>query len=209
MQGLQVSDTGNKPRTKMNFSFVFMGSTHGFLDDFSKQKEIINKINPEIVLSEELEEYNLDSKRKYKIFLDKRYVSEMTAFEEIKKLTTLCFNKNINLVGIDFKNFGLDKSLQIKIKKQKRLTSEENVRLQKILEKREKRYLEKINTYKQKTKKTLVVIVGCWHLRDKSPLLKKLKNYKIIAPYDEKGKIMLRPSQSKIVTYYEKIENEK
>jgi len=182
----------------MNFSFIFMGSTHSFVDDFSKQEEIIWSVKPEFVLNEELEDLKLDTEDKFKEILEKKFISDMTSFDEVEKLIKLCFEKKINLIGIDFHNFGFDKSLQKKIKNQEELTKEEEERLNKIVEEREKHHLSKILEYKSKTKLPIVIILGCWHLRKDSLLRKRLKNYKIIAPLDKNGEVLFEPSNKEI-----------
>ena len=182
----------------MEHLVIFIGSTHSFLNDFLKQEEIIKSLNPEFVLSEELEDLELDSKEKFKEIFKKRYFSEMTPFDEVEKLIKLCFEKKINLIGIDFHNFGFDEALQNKIKNQKELTENEEKNLNKIIQKREERHLSKILEYKEKTNKSIVVIIGCWHLRKDSLLRKKLKNYKIIAPLDENGEVLFEPTNKKI-----------
>ncbi len=182
----------------MNLSFIFIGSTHSFLDDFSKQKKIIESIKPEFVLNEELENLRLDSESKFKEILKKEFISEMTTFNEVEKLIRFCFENKINLIGIDFYNFGFNKNLQDKIKNQKELTKEEEKTLNEIINKREEHHLSKILEYKEKTKRPIVVIVGCWHLRKDSLLRKKIKNYKIIAPLDENGEVLFEPSDKEI-----------
>ena len=190
----------------MNFSFIFIGSTHSFVDDFSKQEGIINLVKPEFVLSEELENLELDSEDKFKELIKKKSISNMTSFDEVEKLVRLCFNKKIKLVGIDFHNFGFDKNLQKKIKNQEELTKEEEELLEKITKKREKHHLSKILEYKSKTKLPITIILGCWHLRKDSLLRKRLKNYKIIAPLDENGEVLFEPS-NKEIKYGEIISN--
>lgn len=191
----------------MNFSFIFIGSTHSLIDDFSKQKEIISSIKPEFVLSEELEDLKLDTEDKFKKILEKKSISDMSSFDEVEKLIKLCSEEKIKLIGIDFHNFGFDKNLQRKIKNQKELTKKDEERLNKIVEEREKLHLLKILEYKSKTKLSLVIILGCWHLRKNSLLRKKLKNYKIIAPLDENGEVLFEPNNSEI-KYGEIISNE-
>ena len=185
----------------MNFSFIFIGSTHSFLDDFSKQKEIIKLVKPEFVLSEELENLKLDTEDKFKELLKKKTISNMTSFDEVERLIRLCFDNKIKLIGIDFHNFGFDDYLQKKIKNQEELTKEEEGRLDEITKKREVYHLSKILEYKEKTIRPLVIILGCWHLREDSLLRKKLKDYKIIAPIDDKGKVMFAPSKNKQIKY--------
>jgi hypothetical protein len=191
----------------MDLSFIFIGSTHSFLDDFSKQKEIINVINPEFILSEELEDLKLEDVDQFKEILEKKFISDMTSFGEVEKLVKLCFEKKIKLIGIDFHNFGFDENLQRKIKNQKELTKEEEEKLDKLVEKREKYHLSKILEYKSKTKLPIIIILGCWHLRKNSLLRKRLKNYKIIAPIDNSGEILLEPN-NKDIKYGEIISNE-
>jgi len=191
----------------MDLSFIFIGSTHSFLDDFSKQEEIISAINPELVLNEELENLKLDTEDKFKEILDKKFISNMTSFDEVEKLIKLCFEKKISLIGIDFYNFGLDKNLQKKIKNQEELTKEEEKTLNEIINKREEHHLSKILEYKEKRKLPIVIILGCWHLRKNSLLRKRLKNYKIIAPLDENGEVLFEPS-NKEIKYGEIISNE-
>lgn len=182
----------------MDLSFIFIGSTHSFLDDFPKQKEIIGLIKPELVLNEELENLKLDTEGKFKEILKKKFISEMTSFNEVEKLIRFCSKNKINLIGIDFYNFGFDKNLQNKIKNQKQLTKEEEEKLNRLVEKREKYHLSKILEYKSKIKIPIIIILGCWHLRKDSLLRKKLKNYKIIAPLDENGEVLFEPSDNEI-----------
>lgn len=192
----------------MNFSFIFIGSTHGFLDDFSKQKEIIDAVKPEFVLNEELENIKLESEEEFEEFIKKRHFSNMTSFEEVKKLVDLCFNRKIKLIGIDFHNFGFNINLQKKVKNQEELTKEEEKELNNITKLREEHHLSKILDYKEKTNKPLVIILGCWHLRGNSLLRKKLKNYKIIAPLDKKGKVLFELSKKEKIKYGEIISND-
>ena len=104
---------------------IFLGDTHGFIDDFKKQKEVIDQIKPEFVLVEKLENISLKSKKDYLIIIKNKKLSNMTSFGEVEKLIKFCYNKGIKLIGIDFKNFGFGKNLQIKIKKQEKLSSKE------------------------------------------------------------------------------------
>lgn len=187
----------------MDSPFIFIGSTHSFLDDFLKQKEIITLIKPEFVLSEELEDLELDSEEKFKNILKKRHFSNMTSFDEVKELISFCFNKEIKLIGIDFHNFGFNVILQRKIKNQEKLTNEEENEINRITLLREKCHLSKILEYKEKTKKPLVIILGCWHLRANSLLRKRLKDYKIIAPLDKNGEVLFEPDEKEKIRYGE------
>lgn len=205
----QASNIGCKHylEQRMNFSFIFIGSTHSFIDDFSKQEEIIKLTDPKFVLSESLEDLKLDSEEKFKEILKKRVVSNMTSFDEVKKLIELCFDKKINLVGIDLHNFGLDDNLQRKVKNQEELTKEDEGKLDKIIKLREQLHLSRILEYRKKTTHTIIVIVGCWHLRQGSLLRRNLKNYKIIAPVDKSGEVLLAPDENKEIRYGEIVSN--
>ncbi len=207
----QASNIGckNKPFIKMNFSFVFIGTTHGFIDDFIKQKEIINLINPEFVLCENLENLFLDTKKKFEDILKNKTVSNMTSFDEIKNLIELCYNKNIKLIGIDLANFGFDEILQKKINKQEKLSKDEEKKIEDILKLRDKIHLDKTLEYKNKTNRPLVIIIGSWHLREHSFLRDSLDNYKIFFPCDNKGNLLIEPGKDKKIEYCEIIKNDK
>jgi len=192
----------------MDSSFILIGSTHGFIEDFLKQKEIILNVKPEFVLSEELENIALISNDTFEDFLKKEEMSNMTSFKEVEKLSLLCFENNIKLVGIDFENFGYNKNLQRKLKNKEEFSKEEGEELDKIISQRERKHLEMILRYKKKTSKPLVIVVGCWHLRKDGLLLKKLKDYKIIHPCDERGELLLSPGENKNIGYKEITSND-
>lgn len=191
----------------MEFSFVILGCTHGFIDDFLKQKELIQLIKPEFVLCEELENLELDSREKFNELFQKKKISEMTPFGEVERLVRLCFNKGIKLIGIDFKNFGFNNNLRKKIKNNEELTKSEEEELKNTLEFREKTHLDKILEYDKKTFRPIIVILGSWHLRKNSLLRKKLKNCKIILPCDKNNKPLFKPPKDKNVKYLEIIQN--
>lgn len=189
----------------MDISFIFIGSTHGFIDDFSKQKEIIELEKPDFVLSEELEDLQLDSKEKFDELFKNKIISNMTSFNEVKKLVKLCFEKDIKLIGIDFRNFGFDEVIQRKIKNQEKVSKREEEEISKILKSREEKHLKEILYYQKKTKTPLVIILGCWHLRENSLLRNKLKNYKVILPCDKQGNFLFSPEGNKEDINYKEI----
>ena len=186
----------------MDFSIIFIGSTHSFIKDFIKQKEIINEFNPEFVLCETLENISLDTKEKYEDILKNKKISNMTSFEEVEDLIKLCNKKNIKLVGIDFENFGFNENLQEKIKNQEELSNKEEEEIEELVKERQKNHLEKINEFKEKTNQPIIVIVGSWHLSEDSPLMTKLNNYKTIFPCDENKKLVTEPTKN--ISYCEK-----
>ena len=184
---------------------IFLGDTHGFIEDFKKQKEIISRFEPELVLCEKLENFSLKSERDYKKILKKKEISNMTSFNEVKELVKFCHNKKIKLIGIDFKNFGLNKNLQGKINRQITLNTNEKREIQFILNKRDKNHIRRIKQCIKKTKKTILVIIGTWHLRENSDLMKTFKNYRMIFPCNKKGEIITEPLGNEEVFYCEKI----
>jgi len=190
----------------MDFSFIFVGGTHGFVDDFKKQKEVILPTMPEFVLCEDLEDNVLDSKEKLKEIINKKEISNMTSFEDAEKLIMLCLAKNIKLIGIDFHNFGFNENLQKKIKNQDELSEDEDEQVKEILIERGNNQIKCIKEYHKKSTKPIVVIVGAWHLREDSKLIKSFDRYKVIFPCDEKGNLVLEPINEKIV-YCEKTKN--
>ena len=66
------------------------------------------------------------------------------------------------------------------IKNKEDIYQKEEDELNGIIYLREKRHIYKILEYKEKTSSPIVIIIGCWHLREGSSLRKKLKNYKLI-----------------------------
>lgn len=189
----------------MNISFIFVGSTHGFIDDFSKQKEIIDLVNPEFVLSEEIEDLKLDSDEKFEELLQSKKISNMTSFEEVKKIVEFCYNKKIKLIGIDFHNFGFSQDLQNKIKNQEKVSEKDEEEIIENIKKRERNHLKEILNYSKKTKKPLVIILGSWHLRDDSLLRRKLISYKLILPCDKNGNFLDSPRCNKEEIGYKEI----
>ena len=192
----------------MNSYLIFIGSTHGFIDDFLKQKEIIELTKPEFVLCEDLENIQLDSKEKFEKIIQNRKISNMTSFNEVEKLINLCYNENIKLIGIDFKKFGFNKNLQNKIKSQEEINKKEKLEINKTIRLRERRHLDKILGYRKKTSRPIIIILGSWHLRENSFLRNKLKNYKLILPCDKKNNLLFKPSDDKNIKYLEIISDD-
>ncbi len=192
----------------MSFSFIFIGSTHGFIDDFIKQGEVISSVSPEYVLAEDLENISLDSREKFENLFNKEKISNMTAFAEVERLVKFCYEKNLKLIGIDLPNFGFNKILQEKIKKQEKLSEKEEEEINDILKIRQRNHLKKILEYKKKTDKPLVIIVGSWHLKENSLLRDSLNNYKIFFPCDGEGNLLIEPLGDKKIKYCEIIKND-
>ena len=184
------------------FSFLFIGDTHGAIDDFQKQKEIIEAYGPEVVLAESLQDLRLDTPKKFKEALKRRFISDNVRFDEVKELIELCQDRGIRLIGIDFHNFGLTGDLQNAVEGEP--THAQKKEIQEIVKKRQEHHLKKIQEYEGKAKKPIVIIVGAWHLQENSLLMTGLTDYKVIFPCDPKGAMLLGPTGEDI-KYCERI----
>src|SRR3989344_2661674 len=189
-----------------SFSFIFIGDTHGFIDDFKKQKEIIKIVNPDFVLAEYLQDINLDSDEEFKNILEKKKVSEMVNFDEVKNIISLCYEKGVKLIGMDLRNFGFDTNLQEVVKGNKEPTKEDEVKIHKILETRAKHHLKIIKNYEKNSEKPIVILLGSWHLRKDSLLMKELNNYLVVYPCGLNGNLLLEtPEEVTEIRYCERI----
>lgn len=163
---------------------ILIGDTHGFIDDFQKQKEIINKYNPEYVLSEQMQNISLITKKDYEKYSKK------------ENIINLCKKNKIKLIGIDLKNFGLNKHLQEIIRTPQKLPEKDKKSLKEIVKKREIYQLKIIKSVK--SSRPIIVLIGSWHLRKSSPILKELNNYLLIFPSKNK-KLITKPTKN--ITY--------
>ena len=189
-----------------SFSFIFIGETHGFVNDFEKEQEIINKANPEFVLSEQMQEIILDTEENYLSLIKKQKISELVSFEEVKNLVLLCQKNRIKLIGMDFTNFGFNKEVNPVIKGQKSPTKFQEKQIEDILKKREIKHLETINNYNPKTKKPIVILLGSWYLKEDSLLMTSLNNYIAYFPRDAEGNQLIgSPGAAKSIKYSHRI----
>ncbi len=184
-------------------NFIFLGMTHGFIDDFTEQKKLIEEIKPEFVLSEDMQDISIISDKDYSSFLQNKKHSLMMPFEDVEKLVSLCKEKNIKLIGIDFKDFGFSKNISNKINNNEKVTKEEEKEIEELVNKREKYQIKKIKEYENKSTNTILVFLGAWHLRKGGLISNEIKNSKIIFPANKKGDLVLEPTKDKIV-YMEK-----
>lgn len=185
-----------------SFSFIFVGDTHGYFADFEKQKEMIELVSPEYVLSEQLQDITLLSENDFLSLLNKRCVSSLVPFADVERLIQLCFQKGIKLVGIDLHNFGFDPVLEASVHAQKELADEEKIALSRILEKRQYHHLSCIKKYAALSKKPLVILVGTWHLQETTPVMKALSNYCVVYPCKADGSLLISPSDKKMKPLY-------
>jgi len=185
-------------------TFIFLGMTHGFINDFAKQKELIEEIKPEFVLSEDMQNKSLISNEDYFSFLQNKKHSLMMDFKDVEKIVSLCNEKKIKLIGIDFKDFGFSREIANKINENEKITEEEEKEIGELVNGREKYHIEKIKEYENKSSKPILVFLGAWHLREDGLIVKEFQNSKIIFPANKKGELVLEPTKDEIV-YREKI----
>ncbi len=176
---------------------IFIGDTHGFIDDFKKQKEIIENYKSESVLAEQLQEVSILNKGDYqnKIYLNR--------FSDQNKLINLCSQKGIKLVGIAFKDFGFSKRQQNIVKGEIKPTKQDIIKIQNLTKKRTKHHIILIKKYFKLSQKPIIVILGSWHLKENSELRKFFKSSKIIIPVDETNHTITKPKKINKIHYLE------
>jgi len=182
----------------LNNNIIFLGLTHGFLDDSKKLKEIFKKFHPKIILHESLEDKKLLSSQDYKLFLSKKRHSEMTSFSAIKEIVFFCYKNKVPLIGMDFKNYLFNKELIKIISLGKKTNLINKIRIKKIIRKREAHHVKLIKEYAPFSKGIILVCLGSWHLRKNSPIRKQFVDARVIFPADEKGNLLTKPTKSKI-----------
>lgn len=178
-----------------SFSFIFLGDTHGYWNDFSKQKEIIDAVRPEIVLCEQLQNKKLDTKRDYQEILLSKFISDTVEFEQMEKLITLCHKRKISLIGIDRYNYSFSAQI-LNALKTNTVTQQQSEEMEALAFQREKEQAKSLKKYVGFSSKPILVIVGTWHLRDNSPLFQGLLNYAVIFPVDENNKPLYGPKST-------------
>ena len=181
---------------------IFLGDTHGFINDFEKQKELIERFSPEYVLYEQLNDLELTDEKDFELLLNSNSVSEMTSVEEIKDILLLCKSEGIKLIGIDLKNFGLEGKLQNIVNDGKKPSEKEVKEIESLQEKREQVQKSKIQKYLDISKKPILVITGAWHLRKESPL-RDFSRYLLIIPTDKNGELILGPPEDGFIKFTE------
>jgi uncharacterized iron-regulated protein len=187
--------------------FIFIGDTHGFVNDFIKQKEIIEKVNPKIILSENMQNISLITEKDYIKIIQRKEISAMVNFDEMEPLIKLCYKKKIKLIGIDFPNFGFNEKLQKIVKGELKPINKDIKELNKIIKMRQKKHLKILKKFEKESEKPILVLIGAWHLRENSLIMKSLKNYKVIFPCDKNDKILIKPSKAGDVHYCVRVKN--
>ena len=203
--------TLNQIIKKEKIRLILFGETHGFISDETKHIEyLIKTFKPDIILYELLETKKLStisSKNNFLKNLDNKKFSIISKQGDLKNIIKLDKKYNLTIEGCDLKNMGRRKTIIFN----KKLTKKEMIKEEKIIDKREKYHIKFIK--KAMSKHNLCfVILGAYHLRKNSPLLKSLNNSIIVYP-TYKGKIEFKPdeikSQDKIIYVAKILDNYK
>ncbi len=181
-----------------NEQLILIADTHGMINTFEKQKEIIDKYKPIFVLSENMENNKVESDFEFNKIMKKKKISNMTTMEEVKELIKLCHKKNIKLIGIDFENFLIERKLQTKVNRDMKLTKEEEEELTDLAYRRENKHVKMVGKFLEISRRPLVVILGAWHLRRNSQIRKSFDHYKLVYLSNPKGEMVLGPTKEKL-----------
>ena len=157
-----------------NIRLVLFAETHGFLDEIPVQRKIIQKMKPDFLLYEMLEESKILNSKEAKIFLnkpDKDDFSFISTYKDLKPTIKLAKSFNLPIIGCDLKNMDQNSKDWLK----KKFSREEG---RKLIKKRELRQAKVINQY---TSKGIVFAsLGAYHLRRGSITISNLKEKKFI-----------------------------
>lgn len=185
------------------FSLIFFGDTHGFLNDFGNQRAIIARHKPALILVEQLENVSLKKKEDFKIFLTGLSSKKSKEKKSLINLVRYCFKEKIPLKGIDLKNFGLSERLSKIINGTIIPAKIDLIRLNKLVELREKHHLKKINQGLRTKQRPIMVILGAWHFRKNSPILRSFKDWIAYLPCNKEGRLVVAPpGKREKITYF-------
>ena len=174
---------------------ILFGETHGFIDDeVGHIEELIKIFRPNIILYELLEAEKLttfNSKEKFLENPDNKRFSIISDYGSLKNVVKLAKRYNLPIEGCDLKNMGRSKPVTIKANPTKKELDFE----ERINNRREKYTLKFIKEAISKNK-LCFVIIGAYHLRKESPLIKGLNKMIIVYP-TYKGNTEFAPDQIK------------
>lgn len=156
---------------------IFFGETHGLLPEHEIIDLILKHNKIDCILYELLEEQQLrnsGSRIKFLSNQDSKDFSVISKFRDLKKTVSLAEKYKIPIIGCDITNmYRKDKNFLEHIDE-----NQEPI----IMKTREKKQREILDTELKKNK-LILVLVGTYHLRKESELLKKLNhNHIIILP---------------------------
>ncbi|MDE1849059.1 MAG: hypothetical protein KGH55_03445 [Nanoarchaeota archaeon] len=178
---------------------VLIADAHGAINTFEKQKEIIERYKPVFVLSESMENNNVESDFDFNRIMKKDKISNMTSMKDVKELIKLCHGEKTKLIGIDFENFLIDRKLQIKLNRYPdRITDEEEKKLEELGKRRENKHVKMIQKYLEISRKPLVVIVNAKELRKYSLIRKSFSHYHLVYMANPQGEMILSPTKEKL-----------
>lgn len=180
---------------KEKIRLILFGETHGFIyDELKHIEDLIKTFKPNIILYELLEKKKLKTISSKNNFLknpDNKKFSIISKQGDLKNIIRLAKKYNLPIEGCDLKNMGRKKPIPFN----KKLTKKEITEEEKIINRREKYHIKFIK--KAMSKHNLCfVILGAYHLRKNSPLIKSLNNLIIVYP-TYKGKMEFTPDEIK------------
>ncbi len=184
---------------------LFVGDTHGFLDDMAVLRRVIITTAPAYVLAEQLQEVSLRTPAEYAAVRRRKRLSATVSIAEIQPLINLCQERGIALIGIDLQNFGFTPHLLRVVSGDCPPTPADKKALRRLATRRERHQRAMINRYAKRSTLPVVVIIGAWHLRTGSPLLKGLHHSTLIIPVDAAGNLLVEPPMNGTAHFREQV----
>lgn len=171
---------------------ILFAESHGFLNDWKLQKDIIKLSKSKTYIWEMLEDKKLEKLSEFNKFINKKDTenfSIISKYCELKGIVKWCKENKIKITGCDLKNMGRkDKNFLSK----KELTKSDIRKEENLIKKREKHQAKIIKETYKKDKQTIFCSVGAYHLRPNSYLLNNLKDVKnliLILPFHNSKQI--------------------
>jgi len=191
---------------RLKFPLVFLADSHGFINDFSKQKEFIERFHPEFFLIDQLENFTLEKKEDFESLRKQKRISEMSDFEKQKDLIEFCENQGIKIIGIDMPNLGVPLKIAKKINKKMVLTDEEKFEMEENTQRRSQIHIDKIKEYLKKTDKSILVSISAWFLKENSELRNVFSNYLVGYLSDSDGKVLISKPEKGQKIFWREVE---
>ncbi len=185
MSTLKIDPLFDFNSIKRERNIIIFGETHGFVKDEVKHiKYLVKLFEPKLILYELLENKKLLILRDIDKFLsnsDNKEFSLISKYGELRDVITIAKKNNIPIIGCDLKNMGRKNKFLI----DKELSKKELKEEKEILDKRESHQIKiiknQLNNYKN-----IFVILGAWHIRKGSQIIKNFKNGIVVFPtYNE------------------------
>ena len=182
----------------MEQELIFIANLPNYFDNFEKQKEIIERYKPIFVLSDDMENNNVETDFDFNKIMKKNKISNMTSMTKVRELVKLCHKKEIKLIGIDFENFLIDRKLQIKINKHQNLNEDEEKLIKELEYRRENKHVKMIQKYLEISRHPIVVIINAKELKKRSLIRRSFRYYHLVYLSNSKGEIIFNPTRERL-----------